>query len=173
MELRSRSVDFISHLPFDGVAIGGSIGGTRDEMLALLSQIIPLLDGHSQTGSKPPHLLRISDPYSLPRAAARGMDTFDSVFPTRAARHGTVFRRSSQSLSLEAISLRKSEFVDDVKPIDSTCLCPVCQHHSRAYLHHLLRSREPLFGVLSTIHNLFVWEKYMSSIREMIARDEL
>ena len=171
-QLRKLSAEFVSALPFDGLAVGGSIGGTKGEMLHLLGTLMPAIRA-SPAASRPRHLLGIGDPYSLARAVSHGLDTFDSVFPTRAARHGTVYRHAPghHPPALESISLRKIDHADVLEPLDPTCECPVCAVHSTAYLHHLLRSREPLFGALATTHNLFVWDRFMSDIRQLIEKD--
>merc|ERR1711933_530747 len=85
-ELRAQSASYLSSLPFDGYAVGGSLGKDRDEMLDLLGYVLPLLPD-----DKPNHILGIADPTSIEEAIALGADTFDSCLPTRVARHGTLF----------------------------------------------------------------------------------
>jgi len=55
-ELRQHSIDFLSKLPFDGFAIGGSLGKTRDDLIKLLDFMMPKLEY-----SKPRHILGIGD----------------------------------------------------------------------------------------------------------------
>jgi queuine tRNA-ribosyltransferase len=52
------------------------------------------------------------------------------------------------------ISLRTSKYAEDFAPIDTDCHCLTCQHHSRAYLHHLMRAKESAGGTLLSIHNI-------------------
>ena len=87
-ELRAASVEYLSSLPFDGFAVGGSLGRDSAEMIDLLEFVMPLLPR-----AKPNHLLGIADPASVMAAAPLGVDTFDSCFPTRVARHGTLLTR--------------------------------------------------------------------------------
>src|SRR5262245_460459 len=83
LALRKESCDFLTRLAFNGFAIGGSMGKTKEEMHRLLSHTLPLLPEE-----KPNHLLGIGDLVSIDRCVPLGIDTFDSSYPTRAARHG-------------------------------------------------------------------------------------
>ena len=90
-ELRQLSVDFLSALPFDGYAVGGSLGSCHEELVDLLNFTIPKLPG-----GKPNHLLGIADERSILAAVPLGVDTFDSCFPTRLARHGTLLTKNGK-----------------------------------------------------------------------------
>ena len=48
----------------------------------------------------------------------------------------------------EHISLFKASMRHDPRPVDSTCGCYTCQRFSRAYLHHLFKTKETLAGTL-------------------------
>jgi queuine tRNA-ribosyltransferase len=85
-DLRRSSVEYLSSLPFDGMAIGGSLGKDRGDMIDMLRYMTPLLPP-----DRPRHLLGIGDPTSVAAAVPLGIDTFDSCLPTRVARHGTAF----------------------------------------------------------------------------------
>ena len=82
-ELRAESAEYLASLPYDGFAIGGSLGADRSEMLKLLEFLVPRLPA-----DKPNHLLGIADPESAEAVAPLGIDTLDSCNPTRIARHG-------------------------------------------------------------------------------------
>jgi len=60
-------------------------------------------------------------------------------------------------------------FVDT--PLDPTCPCEACTRHSRSYLHHLVKTREPLGWQLLAHHNLRFYVRMMSDIRDAIAND--
>jgi len=81
VDLRTLSVEYLSSLPFDGMAIGGSLGKDRDEMHDMLKWLMPLLPA-----DKPNHLLGIADELSCRMAVPLGVDTMDSCNPTRIAR---------------------------------------------------------------------------------------
>ena len=87
--LRKWSAAYVSSLPFDGFAVGGSLGRGRDDLIKILRLVMPILRGGKENDSKPVHLLGVGDEASVRAAAAMGLDTFDSCYPTRLARHGT------------------------------------------------------------------------------------
>ena len=54
----------------------------------------------------------------------------------------------------------------DEHPIDAECDCPVCQHHTRAYLRHLFKAKEMLGMRLAVMHNLYFYNTLMQKIRD-------
>ena len=83
--MRTLSGDFLTKLPFDGHAIGGSLGKTKEQMVEMLTYVMPQLPE-----DKPTHLLGIGDTQSLEQCIVLGLDTFDSSYPTKCARHGLI-----------------------------------------------------------------------------------
>ncbi|MGB2983432.1 MAG: tRNA-guanine transglycosylase, partial [Candidatus Bipolaricaulia bacterium] len=81
---------------------------------------------------------------------------------------GTVFLKEAPRFR---INLRNARFKIDDRPIDSSCDCPTCRSHSRAYLRHLCRAGEVSFHRLATIHNLRFLVRMMRDIRSAIAED--
>ena len=49
------------------------------------------------------------------------------------------------------------------------CACPCCRGYSRAYLHHVVRTREMVAGMLLTWHNLHYYGEIMAGMRAAIA----
>ena len=72
-ELRRMSVEFLAGLPFDGMAIGGSLGRDSAELDDLLRYLMPLLPR-----DRPNHLLGIGDVGNIDRAVALGVDAHES-----------------------------------------------------------------------------------------------
>jgi queuine tRNA-ribosyltransferase len=161
-EFRKMSCQYLASLPFDGYSIGGSIGKTREEMLLLLQDIMPSLPPEH-----PVHLLGIGDIPSLAGAIPQGIDTFDSSFPTKAARHGHLLLDGGD------VRIKQALYAKDQSPIDSTCTCSTCRHYSRSYLHHLYKASELTFYTLATVHNLHYMVRLMANYRERILRDEV
>ena len=87
---------------------------------------------------------------------------FDCVIPTRSARTGTLYTYKG------VINLRNSKHKEDLSPIEEDCNCYTCKNFSKAYLRHLLLSEELTFYTLSTIHNLFFFNRLMEDIRRAI-----
>jgi queuine tRNA-ribosyltransferase len=92
-----------------------------------------------------------------------GIDTFDSCFPTRLARHGTLLTEGGR------LHIRGSKFAKayGVK-IDEGCDCHACTVHDRAYMNHLLKASEPAFLELASRHNIRYMNRAMEKIREDI-----
>lgn len=161
-KLRKESCDFLTKLPFDGYAVGGSLGKTHQEMFDLLKFTMPLLPE-----DKPNHLLGIGDLASLEPSIKYGVDTFDSSHPTRCARHGLLFTFKGNKRILH--SSNKENF----RPIDENCTCMVCQNYTMAYIHHLFKAKEMTGYTLATIHNLHFMVQLMADYRNKIMEGEL
>ncbi|SPJ31708.1 tRNA guanosine(34) transglycosylase Tgt [Candidatus Protochlamydia amoebophila] len=159
-DLRKESCAILTELPFDGFAVGGSMGKTKDEMHTLLSLTLPLLPE-----DKPNHLLGIGDLPSIERSVPLGIDTFDSSYPTRAARHGILLTKQGP------LNITKSEYATNFNSIEKGCLCPACHHFSLAYIHHLFKARELTCMSLATVHNLYFMVQLMEKYRKQIQED--
>jgi queuine tRNA-ribosyltransferase len=166
-ELRTKSVNYLTSLPFDGYAIGGSLGNGKEELKELLTWMMPMFD-EGDRKSKPRHLLGIADEENIRNAVARGIDTLDSCYPTRVARHGTLLTRQGPI----KISSGKHARQFGVK-IDEECNCKTCQHYDRAYLWHLIKANEPLLISLAAQHNIQYMTDLMAGIRQDILEDKI
>lgn len=155
--LRKESCEYLSALPFDGFAIGGSLGKTKSELFDLLSHTTPRLDP-----SRPNHLLGIGDLESIDRLVPYGIDTFDSSYPTKLARHGVALTKKGH------LNLTKGIHSTQFLPIDEECACPTCAHFSLAFLHHLFKAGELTGLTLATQHNLYFMVQHMQRYREAI-----
>ena len=129
-ELRAQSVAYLASLPFDGFAIGGSLGKDRAEMVEMLTWLMPQLPDDG----RPNHLLGIADDESIAAVVPLGVDTLDSCNPTRVGRHGTLLTREGP------IRIGGTKYAEDFGPIDPAGLgfeetggLP----YSRSYVHHL------------------------------------
>jgi queuine tRNA-ribosyltransferase len=161
-QLRAISCEFLISLPFDGFAIGGSLGKTREQMVEMLRFTLPRLPK-----DKPNHLLGIGDTVSLEQCITLGIDTFDSSHPTRCARHGLLFTMQGP---LKILNTNNKELF---APLDENCTCIVCQKYTRAYLHHLFKAKELTGYTLATIHNLHFMVQLMTNYRTKILNGEL
>lgn len=161
-ELRQMSATFLREKPFDGFAIGGSVGKNREELIELIRFIRPHLPNN-----KPNHLLGIGDVASLKELIPLGIDTFDSSFPTKAARHGLLLTREG------GIKIEKSEYKTRFEPIEKGCSCSTCREITLAYLHHLFKANELSALSYASIHNLTFMVTMMKEMREKILRDEI
>lgn len=158
-DLREQSAEFISSLDFPGNAIGGlSVGETKDEMHTILEVVDAVLPQ-----DKPRYLMGVGTPEDLVNGVMRGVDIFDCVLPTRLARHKAAFYGKGR------INLSQAKFSRDPDPIDRNCTCYTCQNFSRAYLRHLISTKEMLGSTLLSIHNLHTLIDLAAAIRQSIA----
>lgn len=157
LDLRKKSCQILSSFDFDGHAIGGSLGKNREEMITMLTDIMPHIPQE-----KPNHLLGIGDLLSLEQAIQLGIDTFDSSHPTRCARHGLLFT------TMGNLKIMQGSNKESFNPVDKNCLCFTCKHYTRAYLHHLFKAHEMTGYTLATIHNLHFMVKLMEEYRNRI-----
>jgi queuine tRNA-ribosyltransferase len=162
LKLREESCNMLSSLPFDGFAIGGSLGKSVSEMIGILKPTIPILPK-----DKPNHLLGIGDLVSIPLCVPLGIDTFDSSHPTKAARHGLLFTKKG------TLRISKSGNNNNLNPIEDDCTCPTCTNYTIAFLCHLFKAKELSAFNLATIHNIHFMVKLMESYRSKILNDEI
>jgi queuine tRNA-ribosyltransferase len=143
-DLRRRSIEGVTALPFDGFALGGlAVGESKEEMLDCVAWAAPLLPG-----DKPRYFMGIGDPVGILEVVARGIDLFDCVLPTRTARTGSALTWEGR------LNLRNARFARDPRPLDAGCTCPACARFSRAYVRHLVTQSEMLGLRLLSLHNL-------------------
>jgi queuine tRNA-ribosyltransferase len=116
---------------------------------------------------KPRYLMGVGRPADIVGAVQRGVDMFDCVMPTRAGRTAQAFTRRGE------LNLRNARHREDPRPIDEHCTCPACRNHSRAYLHHLIRSEEILGAMLLTWHNVHYYQDIMRGLRGAIETGSL
>ena len=156
--LRSRCLEALIPMDFDGYAIGGlSVGEGHEAMIRTVDFTAPRLPE-----TKPRYLMGVGMPVDIVAAVRAGVDMFDCVLPTRNGRNAFVFTENG------AIRLRNSAHSDDPNPIEQDCPCPACRNFSRAALRHFFNVGEMLGPILATIHNLTYYQRLMDRIREHI-----
>lgn len=162
-DLRAASAEFLQTIDFPGYAIGGlAVGETKPEMYRTLDETVPLI-----TASKPRYLMGVGDPDDLAEGISRGIDIFDCVMPTRIARHGAALSHDGR------MSLRNAQYRAQNRPLEDECRCYTCQHFSRAYLRHLVITKELLGHYLLSIHNLHFLIEHVRRMREAIFAGQL
>ena len=162
-DLRRESAERLVEMDFSGYAIGGlAVGEPREvtrEMIARTLEILP--------ADKPRYVMGVGYPDEIEEYARMGVDMMDCVLPTRAARHGLLFRspETGEEGSAVRMNIKRVDFAEDQRPIDPACSCMVCQRYTRAYLRHLYVSKEPLGATLNSIHNLAFYLDTMERVR--------
>jgi queuine tRNA-ribosyltransferase len=161
-DLRRESAEHIGAMGFDGLCVGGSLGGDKAQMYEVVAMTTP----HMPEGLAR-HLLGVGDVDDLFEGVARGIDMFDCVSPTRLGRHGAALVRDGErrwKLNVQNASLR-----EDDGPLQAGCGCYTCRTFSRAYIHHLYRAKELLGIRLVSLHNVAFLLGLMARVRAAIA----
>ncbi|HEY5793237.1 MAG TPA: tRNA-guanine transglycosylase, partial [Chthoniobacterales bacterium] len=160
-ELRRQSAEGLLEMPFDGLAIGGlAVGETkseREDLCEFSAALIP--------EEMPRYLMGVGTPLDILEAVYRGVDMFDCIIPTQVAQRGGVFT------SRGYLQLRRAVYKFSEEPLDPNCGCPTCSRYSRAYLHHLTKTKETLGWQLLGKHNLHFYHQLMREIRASILAD--
>ncbi|GAK11309.1 LOW QUALITY PROTEIN: tRNA-guanine transglycosylase [Geomicrobium sp. JCM 19039] len=162
-DLRAQSAKDLVSMDFPGYAIGGlSVGEPKDVMNRVLEETMPHLPDN-----KPRYLMGVGSADALIDGSIRGVDMFDCVLPTRIGRNGTCMTSTGRKV------IRNAEYARDFRPIDENCSCYACKNYSRAYIRHLIKSKEAFGFRLTSYHNLHFLLNLMVNVREAIKEDRL
>ncbi len=154
-DIRIRHAEEIAALDLPGYAVGGlAVGEPTEEMYRILDEVVPHLPQN-----KPTYLMGVGTPANILEGVERGIDFFDCVYPSRNGRHGHVYTNHGK------MNLLNAKYERDERPIEEGCGCPACQHYSRAYIRHLLKSGEMLGMRFCVLHNLYFYNTMMNEIR--------
>jgi queuine tRNA-ribosyltransferase len=148
-DLRKESAEFIANQQQQGNAIGGlSVGEPHQMMYEMTDLVCGILPA-----DKPRYLMGVGTPENILECIALGIDMFDCVMPTRNARNGMLF--TSEGI----INIRNEKWKDDLTPIDPAIGGYASTFYSKAYLRHLIISKEILGAQIASIHNLtfYLW----------------
>ena len=157
-DLRKRSAEELQEIGFSGYAIGGvSVGESEEEMLEQVFTTVDFLPREL-----PRYVMGVGTPTQLLKMVGFGIDMFDCVLPSRAARHGTAYTSSG------SINILNEKFKFDFSPLDQETDCFASQNFTRSYIRHLFMAKESLGGVLLTLHNLRFFVKLMEDARKQI-----
>lgn len=154
-DLRTESAKELAGMDFDGYGIGGSF--SKEDMQGALQAAVTELPEE-----KPRHFLGIGEPTDVLLGIEQGMDLFDCVAATRIGRHGSIYTRRGIR------HMTNGEFKDDFGPLDVETIIPGTEGFSRAYVSHLVRSKEMLGSVICSMHNLGFILKLVDGAREAI-----
>lgn len=148
-DLRKKSAEFIASMDQQGNAIGGlSVGEPAEDMYKHTEIVCDILPEE-----KPRYLMGVGTPVNILECIALGVDMFDCVMPTRNARNGMLF--TSEGF----INIRNAKWKDDFSPLDANGTSYVDGFYSKAYVRHLMISKEMLGSQIATLHNLsfYIW----------------
>ena len=154
-DLRIKSALETINIDFEGYAVGGlAVGEGHDEMIKVLEYTLPILPDE-----KVRYLMGVGRPENIIESVSKGIDIFDCVIPTREGRHGHAYCNSG------TLNLRNKIYENDNSPLDEESNFSISKRFSKGYIHHLIKSKEPLGGMIISWHNLNYYKKLMEDIR--------
>jgi queuine tRNA-ribosyltransferase len=148
-DLRKASCEFVSSKNAAGNAIGGLSVGEPEEMMyeftELCCDMLP--------ANKPRYLMGVGTPWNILECISVGVDMFDCVMPTRNGRNAMLFT------SKGVINIDNKKWENDFSAIDDGIDCEFSRYYNKAYLRHLIKSKEILGLTIASVHNLafYMW----------------
>lgn len=173
-DLRLESSRTLVEMNFDGYAIGGlAVGEPFEKALEVLEYTVPTLPE-----KKPHYMMGVGYPEQIVESVKLGIDMFDCVIPTREARHGKIyfFSRANDRLSgkfYKTAIMTNAKFAKDFSPINKNSKLKELRNFTKAYLHHLFRTQEPLAIRLATLNNVEFYLDLMRKIRSQIKKENI
>lgn len=173
-ELRRKATEYITSLPFDGIALGGeTIGYNMSKTIEIVEWIRDLLPM-----DKPLYAMGLGrDPQNIVDAIKAGIDMFDCVAPTRLARNGALYvgklvdGEFVSELVNGRLNIDNLQYEKDTRPIMEGCDCYTCASgYTRSYLRHLYRSEELSYYRLASIHNVRFMVRLSQDMRNWLKR---
>ena len=178
LDLRKYCAEELVKIGFDGYGFGArhidDDGKFMEEVLCATADFIPKDSLRFALG--------VGKPEDIVRCFNMGWDMFDCVIPTREGRHGRLFvwnkqkelslksfndSRKQKTIFYKTINIGNEKFKEDFTPIDPNCDCYTCQNYTKAYLNHLMKTKEATFLRLASIHNLKFYMQLLEALRKM------
>ena len=157
-DLRIKSAETIASFNREGNAIGGlSVGEPAEEMYEMTDIVCEILPK-----DKPRYLMGVGTPVNLLENIALGIDMFDCVMPTRNARNGMLFTSNG------IINIQNEKWKNDFSPLEADSELFADTQYTKAYLRHLMQSKEILAAQIASLHNLHFYLWLMKEARSQI-----
>ena len=157
-DLRIKSAETIASFNREGNAIGGlSVGEPAEEMYEMTEVVCNILPI-----DKPRYLMGVGTPVNLLENIALGIDMFDCVMPTRNARNGMLFTSNG------IINIQNEKWKNDFSPLEADSELFADTQYTKAYLRHLMQSKEILAAQIASLHNLHFYLWLMKEARSQI-----
>ncbi len=161
-DLRLKSAETIASFNREGNAIGGlSVGEPAEEMYEMTEVVCNVLPE-----DKPRYLMGVGTPVNLLENIALGIDMFDCVMPTRNARNGMLFT------SKGIINIQNEKWKNDFSALEEDSELFADKTYTKAYLRHLIQSKEILGAQIASLHNLHFYLWLMKEARIKILAGE-
>ena len=157
-DLRKISCEIISSKEATGNAIGGlSVGEPTEKMYELCGICCDNLPVN-----KPRYLMGVGTPWNILECISLGVDMFDCVMPTRNGRNAMLFTSNG------VINIDNKKWEKDFSVLDEGIDSEISNYYSKAYLRHLIKSKEILGLQIASIHNLAFYLDIVTKARNHI-----
>jgi queuine tRNA-ribosyltransferase len=141
-----------------GNAIGGlSVGEPEQQMYDICQACCEDLPVQ-----RPRYLMGVGTPWNILECISLGIDMFDCVMPTRNGRNAMLFT------SKGVINIDNKKWEKDLSPIDDGIDSGISNYYSKAYLRHLIKSKEILGLTIASVHNLAFYLHLVTAARRHI-----
>src|SRR5579862_8027141 len=161
-DLRKESAEFISSMNAPGNAIGGLSVGEPEEIMYDICEICCNILPHQ----KPRYLMGVGTPWNILECISLGIDMFDCVMPTRNGRNAMLFTTKG------VINIDNKKWENDFSPIDAGIVCEMSNIYSKAYLRHLMKTKEILGLTIASVHNLAFYMHLVAEARRHIIQED-
>jgi len=157
-DLRKESCEYVAAKQATGNAIGGlSVGEPESVLYEICSWCCEHLPA-----DKPRYLMGVGTPWNILECISLGVDMFDCVMPTCNGRNAMLFTSEG------VVNIDNLKWEKDYSPLDRGIDSPVSEFYSRAYLRHLIKSKEFLGYTIASIHNLAFYRWLVTEARKHI-----
>jgi queuine tRNA-ribosyltransferase len=157
-DLRKMSCEYVASKGATGNAIGGlSVGEPEQELYDVCESCCSMLPV-----DRPRYLMGVGTPWNILECIGRGVDMFDCVMPTRNGRNAMLFT------SRGVINIDNLKWANDFSPLDEGIDCSISRFYSKAYLRHLVKSKEILALTIASVHNLAFYLHLVEEARRHI-----
>jgi queuine tRNA-ribosyltransferase len=157
-DLRKESCEYVATKDATGNAIGGlSVGEPELVMYEICDWCCQHLPQQ-----KPRYLMGVGTPWNILECIGMGIDMFDCVMPTRNGRNAMLFTSNG------VINIDNKKWEKDFSVLDDGIDCPMSNYYSKAYLRHLIKSKEILGLTIASTHNLAFYLWLVKQARQQI-----
>jgi len=157
-DLREKCLENLKKINFVGYGIGGlCIGEPEDKTFEIANFISEKIEYN-----KLKYFMGIGMPLQILSLVDMGYDLFDCGMITHIARTGSTITWRGK------INIKGGKYKDDFSPLDPDCDCFVCRNYTKAYIRHLINTKEITGLRLNSYHNVYFIIQFLKKIRESI-----
>ncbi|RWS08039.1 queuine tRNA-ribosyltransferase subunit QTRTD1-like protein [Dinothrombium tinctorium] len=136
-----------------------------EEVKSILKEVLDLLPE-----AKPRAMFGVFDPETVLALFESGIDIFDSSYAVFLSENGRALTFNDKidrfNLKYETLDLKSVQYKREFTVISGNCSCYSCKNEfTKAYINHLLNTKEMLAYVLLMLHNLHNYFEFFRQLR--------